>query len=177
MAGTGRIGCTSGGALSELTGPRPDEITPEEPKEHSGRPATPSDIGSATDPKLPNRNLDVGHVDFAPLAALDFLGRGCLEEQGQRFFEVLPGFGDGISLAGDIYLRAQSHIPVSLTFHDRGQLSSHPKISFLSEKVGGLPGTPQLFFQVLMRSIVTLDGFAGRVNVISRARPKVRKPA
>lgn len=26
MAGTGRIGCTSGGALSELTGPRPDEI-------------------------------------------------------------------------------------------------------------------------------------------------------
>lgn len=26
MAGTGRIGCTSGGVLSELTGPRPDEI-------------------------------------------------------------------------------------------------------------------------------------------------------
>ncbi len=163
MAGTGRIGCTSAGALSELTGPRPDEITPEESEGHSGRPATPSDIGSATDPKLPNRNLDVGHVDFAPQACLDFLGRGCL--------------GDGVSLAGDIYLRAQSHIPVSLTFHDRGQSSSHPKISFLSEKLGGLPGTPQLFFQVLMGSIVTLDGFAGRVNVISRAHPRVRKPA
>lgn len=26
MAGTGRIGCTSGGVLSELTGPRLDEI-------------------------------------------------------------------------------------------------------------------------------------------------------
>ena len=59
----------------------------------------------------------------AALAPRDFLRGGRLEEQGQRFNEVVPRLGDGIALAGDIHLRAQSYMRVSLAFHDRGRLS------------------------------------------------------
>ena len=37
---------------------------------------------------LPNRNLDVGHVDLAAQAILDFLSGRRLEEERQRLFEV-----------------------------------------------------------------------------------------
>ena len=83
-------------------------------------------VGPERTRSLLNRNLDVGHVDFAAQALLDFLGGGRLEEKAQGFFEVRPRFGHGISLAGDIDLRAQSHIPVPVAFHYRGQLSPHP---------------------------------------------------
>ena len=54
---------------------------------------------------LPARDLHPGNVDLAPQAPLNFLVGSCLEEQGQRLLEVLPGLGDGVSLAGDIHLR------------------------------------------------------------------------
>ena len=55
MAGTGRIGCTSGGALSELTGPRPDALGGQE---------NAAGLGDRQSPRVPESRLR-GLVSFA----------------------------------------------------------------------------------------------------------------
>ena len=69
---------------------------------------------------LPNRYLDMRHVDFVPQATLDFLRGRRLEEHRERFLEVGPRLGDGISLTDDIHFGAQGNVAVVFTPDDRG---------------------------------------------------------
>ena len=74
---------------------------------------------------LPNRDLYMGHVDLVAPAPLDFLGGRRLEEERDRFLEVAPSLGYGVSLAGNIHFRTQCHVPIAFPFDDRCQLPSH----------------------------------------------------
>ena len=75
---------------------------------------------------LANRYIYLRHVDFGVEAALDFLFRGGLVEQFYRFLEVLVGFGDTRSLAGDVELGAKRNVTIPLTLNDRRQSLVHP---------------------------------------------------
>ena len=74
---------------------------------------------------LANRDLDLGHIDLAAQAPVDFPGGRGLEKQRERLGEVVARLGHGRALARDIDLGAERHVAVALAFDDSGQASVH----------------------------------------------------
>ena len=74
---------------------------------------------------LPNGDLDLRDVDLSSNVPVEFLRGGGLKEKGQGFRQVRACFGNGVSLACDIYFGAQGDISIALPFNDCGQLASH----------------------------------------------------
>ena len=72
------------------------------------------------DRSLADGNLDVGDIELASRPAFDFLGRGGLEEQRQRLFEVAACLGHAVPLAGNIHFGAECDIAVAVAFDNRG---------------------------------------------------------
>ena len=59
---------------------------------------------------LPNGDLDLRDVDLSSNVPVEFLRGGGLKEKGQGFRQVRACFGNGVSLACDIYFGAQGDI-------------------------------------------------------------------
>ena len=70
---------------------------------------------------LPNRDLDLRHVEFALQSRLDFASRGAGEKQIQRFPQVIARLLDRVALAGDIRFRTKGNLSRPFAFDDRGQ--------------------------------------------------------
>ena len=58
--------------------------------EEAVRSKNPADIATEKARSLPDRDLDLGHIDFAAPASFDFLGGRRLQEERDRFLEVSP---------------------------------------------------------------------------------------
>ena len=101
---------------------------------------------------LPNRDFDMGHVDFVAPAVCDFLGGRRFEEECERFLEMGPRLSYGVSLTGNIHFRAKSNIPVALAFDDRGQLPS-------ADRQPSFPTPGQRFFKLFRPPGPHLPGF------------------
>ena len=69
---------------------------------------------------LADRALDLGHIDFATQTAVDFVSGGGLEKQGEGLGKIVARLDHRLPLARDIYLRADSHIAITLAFDDCG---------------------------------------------------------
>jgi hypothetical protein len=69
-------------------------------------------------------------------AACDFCRIGRLEKQLEGFDQVLSGRFDRVALAGEIELRAKSHVSVVLAFDDGSELSG--RLHETDGKTGGL---------------------------------------
>lgn len=68
------------------------------------------------------RHLHLRHVYLGVEPPFDFTLFRRLEEQRQRFRQVLAGPGNGLAFAGDVQLRTQGDIAVALSFDDRRKL-------------------------------------------------------
>src|SRR3954454_9108369 len=71
---------------------------------------------------LPDRNIQARHKDLGMQTFSHFGRRGGLEEQRERFREVVTRLLDGVALASDVKLRAERDVAVAFTLDDCGKL-------------------------------------------------------
>src|SRR5271165_6407101 len=72
---------------------------------------------------LPNFYLKPGDKDFRMPAALDLARVSRFQEKFNRLLQVLACIFDGVSLARNIELRAQGHIPIAFALNNRSHLN------------------------------------------------------
>src|SRR5258705_5049794 len=70
---------------------------------------------------LPIRGLELRHEDVFPPAFLHLSWIGRLDEKRDGLLQVVQGIFDRDALAGNVQLRAQSHLQVALPLDDRGE--------------------------------------------------------
>jgi hypothetical protein len=87
-----------------------------------------------TQTSAPNRDLEPCHEDLPVEPASDFLRIGGLEEQLERFDEVLARSLDRVPLAGNVELRAKGDVAVAFALDDCCELvdSLHDSLSHIS---------------------------------------------
>jgi hypothetical protein len=71
---------------------------------------------------LPNLDLKPGDENLGVSTALNLRAVGSLKKQLDCFLQIFPGFFDGIALACDIYLGAQTDVAVTFALDNGGQL-------------------------------------------------------
>ena len=86
---------------------------------------------------IPDRLLvncyhDIGHVDFAAHASVDFPSGDGFEEQSECFGKLSRASATVSPLAGDIHFRTQGNVSLALAFDDRSQLPVHAVSPFRS---------------------------------------------
>src|SRR6266542_3790740 len=67
-------------------------------------------------------DAEPSHVHLRVEALFDFRPARRFEEQLERFFQVLPGFFDGVTLACDVELGAQRHVAVAFALDNRREV-------------------------------------------------------